>query len=486
MKYSVIIITIVMAILLSCTRHAVSAETECNIDAKAAEDFEETSDAADTAFEFDSGTDLEEFDDEDITFDNDSADVFDSHPVMNMEDTKTSFLFSLLNGARFTLTHEAFYKVIEPSGLMSNRSSARLEVSRPIGRYFFLQLDTKETFFWENDHRAEAVGKKVATDFFTRKAFLQASFADTSIKAGVQILIWGESEGGAITDVVTPRDYSEAFFICLEESRVGQPMVLLDQFTSFGDVSLFFVPDAQFNEYPERNTAYEYDIFNASTTYREESSNNVESEFGGRWKKTFGQSDVALMAASLIENDYAYRLDGFTDTGDMIISKHKKRFSMAGIAFNHVRGSFLYKGEMGIKMPRHFNNSDLQIEKKDVLDTALGFDYSPGGIYTLSLELVNSHIVNWESDLVGVREDSNSVILAWYKNFLHETLSVNWMTIYTTPGRSFVHTLRTAYEWNNYLTLKFEAYWPDISDSENDLWIYRDQKQAAFKIQIQF
>jgi hypothetical protein len=471
-----------LAIGSNVSLYADSSETVSGFDADATDGFDEGVEVDEAVFEFDT----EEAAGEDISFEVDQGEIFNDDASLNAENTEASILSSLLSAARFTLKHEVFYKVKEPTGIMSNRSSLRLELSKPIGRYFFLQLDTKETFFWENDHRAEAVDKKVTTENFTREAFLQASFADTSIKAGIQILIWGESEGGAITDVVSPRDYSEAFFISLEESRIGQPMVLLDQFTSFGDVSVFFVPDAEFNEYPEKNTAYEYDAFGGLMPYRVETSGGSGHEFGGRWKKTFGQSDVAVMAASLIENDYAYRADGSADDGETIITREEKRFTMAGATFNHVRGSFLYKGEVGIKWPRHFNNSDLQIEKRDVLDTAIGMDYSPGGAYTLSLELVNRHIMDWEEGLTGVRKNANSVVLVWDKNFLNETLSVNWMSIYATQDRGFVHTLRTAYEWNDYLTLKFEAFYPDISDVENIYWPYRDQKQVALKLQFQF
>jgi hypothetical protein len=72
------------------------------------------------------------------------------------------------------------------------------------------------------------------------------------------------------------------------------------------------------------------------------------------------------------------------------------------------------------------------------------------------------------------------------KDFLNETLSVSWMSIYTTPDEGYLHTLKTTYEWDDHISLKFEVFYPDMSDPENSLWVYRDQKQVAMKIQIQF
>ena len=159
---------------------------------------------------------------------------------------------------------------------------------------------------------------------------------------------------------------------------------------------------------------------------------------------------------------------------------------MAGLTFNYVRGNFMYKGEMGIKSPLHFNTSNYQIEKKDVLDTALGLEYSPGSAYTLGLELVNRRIMDWDSTLIGVKENSSSVILSWEKDFLNEDLSVLLMSIYYTPYTGYLHTLKTTYKWTDHLSLKLEAFCPDISDPKNELWIYRDQKQVALKILFQF
>jgi hypothetical protein len=479
---------LLVLLLFSCNPplYAAAPETTSDGDAQEQERFDAESDPGDAAFDFDPATAPEASGEESFGFEEDVGDgAFDQGAKQKTEERQPSLLASLLSTTRLTLKHETFYKITRPDGIKSNRTSLRLEYSRSIGPHFFVKLDTKQTLFWGDDHRAKAEDKEMTTENFTREAFCQASFADTSIKAGVQILIWGESEGGAITDVISPRDYSEAFFVSLEESRVGQPMILIDQFTSFGDVSAFFIPDPEFNNYPEDNTAYDYDEFGEPVHYREESSDAPDYEFGSRWKKTFGQSDVALMAASLIENDYIYRLDGVGADDAMIITKKKERFSLAGLTFNYVRGSFLCKGEIGMKFPQHFNNADLQAEKRDVLDTALGLEYSPGGAYTLGLELVNRHIMDWDDDLVGVRENESSLVLIWEKDFLNETLSVAWMSIYSTPKEGYLHTLKTTYKWDDHISLKFEAFYPDISDPENSLWVYRDQKQVALKIQVQ-
>lgn len=411
--------------------------------------------------------------------------IFEEEPSseLSREDkSDTSFFSSFFREpVRFTLKHEVSYKAEDPAGIINNRSSFRLEYSKFFLNYFYLQFDSKINAFWSNDHRSEAEDEKVLFEPSFREAFLQTSFGDTSIKAGVQILIWGESDGGAITDVISPRNYSELFSISLEESRIGQLMVTIDQFSPIGDWSLFFVPDPDFNEYPEKGTEYYFDPFNDSLEYRDEKPDKDPFEYGMRWKKTFGKSDISLMAASLIDNDYANRLDGYT------IIKVKKRYALAGMTFNYAIGNFLFKGEAGYKAPKAFNNASFQIVEKDIVDSSLGLEYAPGGgSLTLTLEAINNHVINWSDEILGVPKASNSVIIGASDKFLKDDLSINWMTIYCKPYTSYLHTLSISYLWNDNITFYFDAYYPDAYDDRSGYWIYRDQKQIVFKTQYQF
>ncbi len=157
-----------------------------------------------------------------------------------------------------------------------------------------------------------------------------------------------------------------------------------------------------------------------------------------------------------------------------------------GLAFNYVRGSFLYKGEIAGKSPRSFNDASYQIIKKDVQDTAVGLEYAPGGTYSLSFEAVNSHVVDWDETLLNVPEDTSSVVLVISKTFLNEDLSVNWMSSYSTPNESVFHSLRTSYILNDNVKFEGDVFYPDIRSSQNAYWIYRDQKQVAFRALVQF
>lgn len=387
--------------------------------------------------------------------------------------------------ARFTLGHEASVRAAGERDIISNRSSLRLEYSRFFLDSFFVQFDSKLNGFWNNDHRARAHDRRA--EVHTQEAFLQygASGGATSLKAGVQRLIWGESEGGAITDVVSPRNFREAFVIPLEEARVGQFMLNVDHFSTLGDWSFFYIPRPKFNKYPAKGTAYFIEPFDSNAEIRDEPPGK-RHEYGMRWKKTFGKSDISFMAASLLDNDYVYRADGIAGMDGMVISRTAQRFTMAGMTFNYAAGQFLVKGEVALKSPKAFNDARFQLVENDMVDSSLGVTYSMGQSNTVGVELVNSHVRNWSEQIVGPRRNTSSVVLNTNLFFLSETLSVNWLLIYNRPFTSYQSSIRTSYKWTDNLTFGVDIHAIDAPDRNSPLRPYRDMDQVAFKLHYAF
>jgi hypothetical protein len=441
--------------------------------------------------EIDLEANLDEFEEsEDPFLDEDTAEVDtsftegddDFYEIDVDEDVNSpGFFETLLQSARFTLKHEHSYKTKEPTKTVNQRSSVRLEYSKFLGTYFYLQLDTKLNGFHESDHRAKAKEENILFESSTKEAYLQSSIDNTSVKAGLQVIIWGEADGAAVTDVVAPRDQSELFFISLEESRIPQPMIVFDQFSETGDWTLFYIPTAGYTKTPEKDTQYDLGFFDNYTIEDDKDLEENSGEIGIRWKKTFGKSDLAFMAASLIENDYKYELDTF---GGFI--RKKNRYQMLGLTFNYGKGAFLYKGEIAQKSKKVFNNSQYELIEKDVFDTALSAEYYSSSGYTLLFSMINQRIVGWEDDLSGTDEDSGAYMLSWGDNYLNEDLNATILTSLNYPNDEMMINLNVDYKY--YDDLKFEVSFLrlNIDNKESQLWAYRNEERWTFKVQYQF
>ncbi|WP_395787569.1 DUF1302 family protein [Aquimonas sp.] len=387
---------------------------------------------------------------------------------------------SFWSSARFTLGHELAVRRTrsDTSDWTNNRSSFRLEYERHVGEGIFLRLDTKLTAFLENDHRAEAHGRKVHSENLGREAYAQYSRGAHSLRFGRQILIWGESEVGAITDVISPRNFSELFFISLEESRIGQNMISYERFSGTGEWSAFVVPEASFNRYPRAGTAYEF-----------ESSDVValdaiaeRSEFGGRWRRSSDSIDLSLMAARLISNDPVFSLDE-----DGNLRRDSQRFDMLGAAINHSRGNALFAAEFAHKAGLAFATDALQTVERSTLDLSLRGEYAlgKGGSHSLGLELANSHVRNWDAAL-RVPRNQSSIALVWNNMFFNDTLTANVLAIANHPYSSSLFSAFLSYKWDDRISLNLDAFHISTSDPRAELYPFRGQSTLVFRVLYQF
>ena len=142
---------------------------------------------------------------------------------------------------RVTVSHEVGLPADRP-GLVANRAGLRLEGWWSLTTWLLAGVDAKMFLFLPGDHRAEVDGDPLRAFFNLREAYLQISIGDTSVKLGQQIVVWGESEASAVTDIISPRDYIEFLFPTLEDSRLGVPALSIEQYSDVGTLSLVVVP----------------------------------------------------------------------------------------------------------------------------------------------------------------------------------------------------------------------------------------------------
>jgi hypothetical protein len=382
-----------------------------------------------------------------------------------------------LDPLRVSLRHEGSYKFASPTHFVNNRSSVQVEYAKLLARGVFLRLDTKLNLHWRYDHRAKAKAKDLFLEMLPRETYLQGSVGQTSFRLGYQILPWGVSEGGAITDEISPRNASEFFFVSLEESRIGQPMLTVDQFSGVGQWTGFFVPRPSFNKYPDRRSEYDIPgVFDVPEPQRRWNEPD-DYEYGLRWQRTFGKSDVSLMAASLVDNDYVVR---------------KQRFSMFGLTANIAKENLLFRAEAALKKPKALfaqsaDGNGTAIVENDQFDASLGFDYSPGGrslIY--SAEVVWNRILGWQDRILGRVENQYALVGAITNRFRNDDLALTWLGIYSQTFKSFQHKFLSSYRIDDNSSIYFEVFYPYERDSRSGSWPYRDQKQFVTRYQFQF
>lgn len=399
--------------------------------------------------------------------------------------------------ARFTLSHEYSLTTKEPKEVVSNRSMLRLQWEKLIANQYFLLLDLQSNLFLGNDHQTEAEEEK---SFLIRnrlkELFVQTSFGDTSFKLGKQIVVWGEADTAVVTDIISPRDNTEFSFGTTENSRLGQWSLLMDHYSDFGTWSFLVIMNPDVDQSPQKETQYYVEMFDPTIfEMTEQETENSDQEYALKWKKTFGQSDFSLMYASVLSNSPSYRSKGVMTKGGvqkLNMYKHYPRYQMFGLATNLSSGNIIWKLEAAYKKGRTFmkNGADYVNEegvlKKDVFDTAFGFEYDADSKYRLILEYSNQHIIDWNDDVSGVDRDEGSVSANLSKNLLNETLTLSYSYTHLIKYRDIMHQASVEYKNTDQLSTKIQYAHFDFPEKKSYMWAFRDQNRLTGEIKYTF
>lgn len=389
-----------------------------------------------------------------------------------------------LKDFKFTVSHLYSYGTTEPdTGSINNQSSLRCEFDKSFLDSFFIKFDGRVSGHFENDHQADAEEKQFITDGKIRELYLQAAFDNFMIRGGRQVIVWGETDGGVINDVVSPRNQSEFVFIDLEDSRLGQYIASVDLYSDLGDF-LFFVTGKPFSdEIPDSGTRYDRPI--PGITIIEEKKTFSDREFGFKWKRILGKFEISLMGASLFHNE------GVLDY--LQGNEYQKVYSdylFSGVGFSYTKGAFLLKIDASYKNNyplQGINGSSQYIKNEaDISDMALGIEYDANGKYLLNFELTNRHVFHYRGDLSGIKRDNPAFYFLFSKTFFNDTLEAEYVFYHQFHERNSFHQAELDYSLVDDLNVSIAYTLFQMNDEGSALWAYRNEDRVEAEIHYYF
>ena len=310
--------------------------------------------------------------------------------------------------------------------LENNRLGVNIRYQNPFAPGWLLQASGQARVYWNKDYEYEANSNHIDTEYRVNEFFLQRSFSRHSIKFGRQTVVWGETVGNSVLDVINHTEFRDLTIIDIEDARLNQWMVVWDFFGEGSDFSTFLNLYPEFNPAPVRGSPFFFEPEFNLTDYRREGE--FLYEIGTQWRKSFEGSDIAIMAAYLYENQLRYEdppsgvgnavsiandflLLGFT--ANRAIGRLLLTFDLA---FSHdvVADSFAFPGT-----PAPVSASDL---KKDRIGTSFGFEYAIDNDQSISVGIQAQKLLNEKEGLEPgqalVNEGINGNALMRYSNTL--------------------------------------------------------------------
>lgn len=247
------------------------------------------------------------------------------------------------------------------------------------------------------------------------EAFVQGRVHRTlDLKVGRQIVVWGKSDSLRVTDVLNPLDNREPGMVDIEDLRLPLAMVRADLYLGSWGFTALAIPEIRFN----KNPAFGSDFYPSAMPSPREiipGDGGKNTEYALAANGLFSGWDLSFYWAQLYDDaPHSVIANGIT------LLEHS-RLTMSGLAANVALGNWLMKSEAAHFRGVEYSGVTSEHPRTDIL---LGADYSGFADTTVSLEVVNRRIGNYNAALMnsGADEEEWQTAVRYQGDFLHARL----------------------------------------------------------------
>lgn len=331
-----------------------------------------------------------------------------------------------------------------------------------------------------------------------REAWVLGRVTDfLDIKVGRQIVVWGRSDNVRVTDVLNPLDIREPGMTDIEDLRLPLWMTRVDAYYGKWNLTGIAIHEIRFNKTPPYGSDFYPEIFSLSDlgippsglqSFMPEENmpqhGGDNTEYAAALNGTFSGWDISFYWANFyndlphpdLDIDFVWMPPVVPRLGLDFELKHS-RVNMVGSAFNVTTGNWLFKSEIAYFSGLRFYNVDIDAdvyidipgffldveldEKYDKkyyrTDALLGVEYTGFDNTTISIDAANRYITNFDnfdelneiplivaligddvdvSEMLGVKENEFQWFIRLSRNFMNETLTLNFLaSIYGWKGQ---------------------------------------------------
>ncbi|WP_035238745.1 DUF1302 family protein [Desulfobacter vibrioformis] len=262
-----------------------------------------------------------------------------------------------------------------------------------------------------------------------RELYLRASpVKQLDIKTGRQIVVWGTSDYVRVVDILNPLDLRNPGTTDIEDLRLPVTMSKIDYYQGPFNLSCIMIHEVRFNEPPAYGSVF-YPSSQAPAREEILDSDLKNSQFALALTGRFSGWDLGLYWADIYYPD-TY-IESVSDGGTLVPVQKHDRVNMFGVSSTLAKGNWILKTESALwEQLRYTNTPNDQFSRLDVM---AGFEYSGFTDTRITLELVNQHLFNYNSELKntpdGINENQLQSVLCIEKDFIHEALTLTFLVM---------------------------------------------------------
>jgi hypothetical protein len=298
------------------------------------------------------------------------------------------------------------------------------------------------------DHYSDDSLKTYESELEIGEGYLLGSLSDNlDLKIGRQITVWGKSDSIRVTDVINPLDNRELGLVDIEDLRLPVLMTRVDYYYQAWQFSVL----AQHELRDPKEAAINSEYFPSSVLpipsgfqFPDIASRSVqldETLFSFAAEGRFSGWDLSLYAGRFQDSRWHF-INGVTERAYGL-------FNLVGVSTNVMVNSWLLKAEIAVLNELKYNTVS---EDKERIDLLLGFEYKGIRDTTISLEVADRYLVDYQPIMKNlpdfVDEHELQTALRVLYNFNHDRATLGYLGQYfgNTFEKGGFHRIWLEYE----------------------------------------
>ena len=345
---------------------------------------------------------------------------------------------------------------------------------------FDLSLD------WANWQEGEVNYNSEDTEFVWRDLYFDLVEDDLWLRAGNQILAWGESDVLAITDVVNPRDLTQLGQADLEDIRLQVPAFFMSYPWMGMQAELVLIYDAQGNEYAESGEAFDpfVSYTNSGLNIAKEDPDK-KIEWVTRFYKRLNGGDFAVTLAD-VNWDEASATD-FVNNNNVLVFQ-PSRVKVLGVSGSWVQGNYLFKYDLAQHWDKALqpnNVTSAPWQDYDQTLAALILEYSGIDEWVLTLEMDASYTHDYAATL-ATKEQTYGYFARARWTTLNDQLTNQFSVLSLLGGEGHIYRISSDYDIQDGMSIGSEYVVYSVDSESDDLYAYRNQDVVKLRYSYHF
>tara|TARA_R110002110_G_scaffold91264_2_gene237406 strand:- start:11219 stop:13063 length:1845 start_codon:yes stop_codon:yes gene_type:complete len=302
-----------------------------------------------------------------------------------------------------------------------------------------------------------------------RELYLDIPVGSSFLRLGKQQVVWGESDGIKVLDVVNPQSFREFILDDFDDSRIPLWMANVElPVGREGALQLLWIPDTTYHELAEQGSPYALTspLFVPSSpagldvlVQEPDKPDDVfgDSDIGARYRTFLSGWDISLnylySYADFPVPFQQLRLEGGVPLG--VLAPQYKRNHLTGASVNNAFGDVSLRAELAYNSDKWFTSRDLSrqgVEKSAEVSSVIGLDWQFQSSGLLSAQWFYSQVLDYRTPMVR-DETENMLSVLLQQGFLNDSWELRMLALHSLDYEDSMLQLKMKYWYSSQIEI---------------------------------